>query len=88
MVSYSAHDGSTIENAIIISDVHDHFEGINAEYLYLENKFGKRGVEWQLLKQELLNENQNVYDRLIIQLSDKAVINVYFNLTEFFGKGF
>lgn len=85
---YSAHEGKSVEDAIIISHVNDHFEGINAEYLYIEQKFGKRGVDWQLIKQELLNENQKVYDRFIFQLSDQTVISLYFNLTEFFGKGF
>lgn len=88
MATYSVHEGKSIEDAIIITDVNDHFEGINSEYLYIEHKFGKRGVEWQLIKQELLNEKQNVYDRLIIQLSDQTVLSLYFNLTEFFGKGF
>ena len=88
MVTYSAHEGKSIEDAIIITDVNDHFEGINAEYLYIENKFGRRGLEWQLVKQELLNENQQVYDRITIQLSDQTEISLFFNLTTFFGKGF
>ena len=45
MVTYSAHEGKSIEDAIIITDVNDHFEGINAEYLYIENKFGRRGLD-------------------------------------------
>ncbi|MFX1283436.1 MAG: hypothetical protein ACFFB5_07265 [Promethearchaeota archaeon] len=88
MVTYSANEGRSIEDAIIITDVDDHFEGIDAEYRYIENEFGRRGVEWQLIKQELLNEKQQVYDRIIIQLTDQSVVNLYFNLTAFFGKGF
>lgn len=88
MVTYSAHKGKSIEDAIIITDVNDHFEGINAEYHYIEHKFGQRGVDWQLIRQELLKENEGVYDRLIIQLSDQTVVSLYFNLSEFFGKGF
>lgn len=88
MVTYSDNEGKSIEDAIIITDVNDHFEGIDAEYLYIEDNFGKRGVGWKLVKQELLNENQQVFDRITIQLTDQTVISRYFNLTAFFGKGF
>ena len=40
MVTYSDNAGKSIEDAIIITDVNDHFEGIDAEYLYIENNFG------------------------------------------------
>lgn len=88
MVIYSDNEGKSIEDAIIITDVKDHFEGIEAEYLFIEDKFGKRGVGWKLVRQELLNENQQVFDRIKIQLSNKTEINLIFNLTAFFGKGF
>ncbi|MHA1966168.1 MAG: hypothetical protein ACW964_00075 [Candidatus Hodarchaeales archaeon] len=57
MVTYSDNKGRSIQDAIIITDVNDHFEGIDAEYLYIEDNHGKRGVGWKLVKQELLNEN-------------------------------
>lgn len=43
MISFSVNEGKSIEDTIIITDVNDHFEGINAEYLYIEENFGKRG---------------------------------------------
>lgn len=88
MVTYSDNEGKSIEDAIIITEVNDHFEGIDAEYRYIEKTFGMRGVEWKLIKQELLNENQQVFDRITIQLTDQTEISLYFNLTAFFGKGF
>lgn len=88
MIKYSGHEGKSIKDAIIISDVDNHFEGINAEYQYIEHKYGRRGVNWLLIRQELLNENQKVYDRIIIQLTNQTEISLYFDLTEFFGKGF
>ena len=88
MTTYSQNEGKSTEDAIIITDVNDHFEGIDAEYRYIEENFGKRGVEWKLVQQELLNENQQVFDRIAIQLTDQTEISLYFNLTAFFGKGF
>ena len=88
MVNYSGHEGKSIDDAIIISDVDNHFDGINAEYRYIENSYGRRGVDWRMIRQELLNENQKVYDRILIQLTDQTEISLYFDLTEFFGKGF
>ena len=70
MVTYSDNEGESIKDAIIIDEVDDHFNGINAEYFYIENKFGTRGINWKLVKQELLNEKQQVYDRITIQLKD------------------
>ncbi|MHA2304823.1 MAG: hypothetical protein ACXACU_05465 [Candidatus Hodarchaeales archaeon] len=88
MVTYSDNEGMSIEDAILITDVNDHFAGIEAEYLYIENKFGERGVDWSLIKQELLNQKQQVFDRITIQLQDQSLISLFFNLTAFFGKGF
>ena len=88
MVGYSTNKGKSIEDAIIITDVNDHFAGIDAEYLFIENKFGERGKKWKLIKQELLNEKQQVFDRMTIQLNDQTVVSLYFDLTAFFGKGF
>ena len=88
MVSYSANEGKSIEDAIKITDVNDHFEGIDAEYRFIENKFGERGKRWKLIKQELLNEKQQVFDRITIKLTDQTVASLYFDLTAFFGKGF
>ncbi len=88
MVSYSKNEGKSIEDAIIITDVNDHFAGIDAEYRFIENKFGERGISWKLIKQELLNEKQQVFDRITIQLTDQTVVSLYFDLTAFFGKGF
>lgn len=61
-VSYSANEGKSIEYPIIITNTKDHFEGINRDYLYIQNCFGKKGVEWQLVRKELLTDNQNFYD--------------------------
>jgi hypothetical protein len=88
MVTYSDNTGSSIEDSIVISDVEDHTEGINAEYLYLGKKFGEKGTDWNLVKQSLLSEDNQYFDRIIIELKDGTNVNIYFNITEFFGKGF
>ena len=88
MVTYSNNTGNTIKDAIVISDVESHTEGINAEYSYIEEQFGEKGVDWNLVKQFLLSEENQYYDQVIIQLKDGTDVNIYFNITEFFGIGF
>jgi len=46
MVICSGRKGKSIKGTIIISDVDNHFEGISAEYRYIEDKYGRSGVDW------------------------------------------
>ncbi|NTV27674.1 MAG: hypothetical protein HGA93_03200, partial [Methanothrix sp.] len=61
-------------------------EGIDAEYYYLEKRFGKRGTDWNLDQQSLVNEDGANYDAMDITLSDGSKQTIYFDITDFFGK--
>lgn len=82
MVKISGGDGSSIEKAIIISDCDD-IEGVDQEYLLIRNIFG----EFKMIQQSLLNVKKKVYDKLEIEADGKRV-EVFFDITDFFGKGF
>ena len=83
MVKISGGDGSSFENAIIISEC-DHMQGIEHEYIEVRKRFGN----YSLIRQNLLEFNNRTIDKLELRLEDGQQIEVYFDITEIFGKGF
>jgi hypothetical protein len=80
MVTVSGGDGSSLENAIKISDC-SHSEGVAQEYKEIRKKF----VNYRFLEQLLLEENEKMYDKLVIEVNGKKEI-IFFDITDFFGK--
>jgi len=83
MVKITGGNGTSLDDAIIISDC-SHFEGVDQEYIVLKKRFGK----YKLIKQSLIEESGKIYDLFEIQLEDGSKIEVYFEITDFFGIGF
>ena len=83
MVKISGGDGSSFENAIIISECNN-LEGIDYEYLEVRKRFGN----YKLIRQSLLKHNNRMFDMLELKLENGREIKLYFDITEFFGKGF
>lgn len=83
MVKISGGNGTSYENAIVITDC-SHFEGVDQEYVELKKRFGN----YKLIRQSLLEHNGKNYDLLEIQLEKGIKKLVYFDVSEFFGKGF
>ncbi|MFX1322706.1 MAG: hypothetical protein ACFFBZ_00065 [Promethearchaeota archaeon] len=83
MVKITGGSGSSLDDAIIISDC-SHFEGIDQEYVILKKRFGN----YKLIKQSLIEESGKIFDLLEIQLDDGSKTEVYFEVTDFFGIGF
>lgn len=85
--------GESIETAIIIVDAVDHMDGIQAEYRYLEERYGKRGEDWDLVMQALLEyppEEESggptkYYDRMTIEYPKGKITDLYFDISSFFG---
>jgi len=75
-------DGSSIENAIVISNCNNS-EGIRQEYIEVQKRFGN----YKLIQQILLNVDERMYDKLELEIEGKE-IDVFFDITDFFGKGF
>jgi hypothetical protein len=78
--------GESPAAAVIIKGAKDIVVGIAAEYYYLERKYGRQNVNWKLISQNLLHKQDKHLDLLIIQLADGSQKEVYFDITEFFGK--
>lgn len=85
MVSFNG-SGESAEDPVVISDVSGHFEAIDAEYAFLARKYGMRGVDWQFIRQSLLNVDGRMIDHLEIQLSDGTKVGVFFDISDYFGK--
>ena len=75
-------DGSSIENAIVISECNNS-EGIAQEYSEVRKRFGN----YKLIQQSLLNIDNRMYDKLELEIEGEQV-DVFFDITDFFGKGF
>ena len=49
-------------------------------------KFGRRNVDWNLVRQSVLQQQGKVYDRMDLDLKDGSRKTVFFDIGEFFGK--
>lgn len=83
MVKIEGGDGSSFEKAIIISDCND-MEGVKQEYIELRKRFGN----YKLINQTLMDYKDKLYDKLKVSLDTNKEIDVFFDITNFFVKGF
>ncbi|WP_439130824.1 hypothetical protein [Polaribacter sp.] len=83
-ISFSGGDGSSFKNSVIVNAKNSR-EGIAAEYKYLAKKYGRRGVDWQMIKQTLSYNDKKPFDVLSINYNSKKM-EVYFEISSFFGK--
>ena len=85
MIHYKGGDGSSKEKAIIILGANSEFEGVDAEYLWLEEKFGEQDINWELIFQELIDEESKQYDILRIKFSSGEIKEYWFDISDFYG---
>lgn len=70
-------DGSCFEKAIIAKSISDEYEWLRKYY-----------PGYQFIQQSLVFENDKPYDILKIKTAEGAIIEVHFDISKFFGKGF
>ena len=87
-ITFEGGPGDTMERAIMIRGAPDTALGVEAEYRYLAQRYGQPGRDWQFVGQGLLDSGDRVYDEIHIKLADGTPITIFFDITEFFGKGF
>ena len=68
-IIFTGGSGDSREDAIVIQNAENHRAGVDAEYLYLQKRFGERDIHWKLVMQALLKGEKPV-DRLTIELAD------------------
>ena len=79
-------NGLTKEEAIIILGAKDETEGVDAEYNWLEEKYGEENVDWEMIDQTLLDEGDRQFDILKIKFSNGKTEEFWFDITDFYGK--
>lgn len=85
-VTFSNNAGLSQDDAIVIMNTINDSEGVDAEYYYLEQRFGDRLEDWDLVSQALLDQGEKIYDRMDLTLSSGSSVTIYFDITDFFGK--
>jgi hypothetical protein len=85
-IAFKGGPGDTTETAVVILGASDSKVGIDAEYSYLEKKFGRRNYDWKLKRQGVYLHKGKVYDRMEIDLKDGGQKTLFFDISEFFGK--
>ena len=83
MIQYKGGNGTSKQLSIVILGATNENEGVDAEYDYLDSKYG----EYELVSQEFIGEAYRQYDVLkIIKPSDSQEEEVWFDISEFYGK--
>lgn len=77
---------NTKEEAVIILGAKDEMEGVDAEYNWLEERFGKQNINWELIDQQLIDEGDKQFDVLRIKFRDGKSEEFWFDITNFYGK--
>lgn len=85
-VKFLGGDGSSIENAIIISGAENEMEGVDAEYNYLASKLGRENADWRIVLQSAIINEEQSFDVLLVEEKDGSQQEYYFDITGFFGK--
>lgn len=85
-IAFEGGEGESPETAVIIKGAQNIIVGTAAEYYYLETKYGRQNVKWKLLSQNLLHKQGRHFDLLRLRFVDGSPKEVYFDITEFFGK--
>ena len=61
-------------------------EGVDKEYRWNSEHYGPEGEAWRTMYQAFHEKNMRQYDRLHIELEDGTEEDVYFDITDFYGK--
>ena len=81
MIQFKGGDGSTKEKAVIILNAESETQGVDAEYEYLDSKYG----EYELVDQTFVGNDKKQYDILTILLPDQGRKEIWFDVIDFYG---
>ena len=85
-ITFSDNEGFSMDDAILISGAKASYDGVGAEYKYIEQRFGAKNVDWTLKIQVLHEKDGKAFDQLqIISLKDQREFSIFFDITGFFG---
>jgi hypothetical protein len=83
-ITYTGGTGGSMEDAIIISGAKKQSDGLDAEYIFISQKYGVRNEGWKLVSQTITQEHGKVFDVLEIELlSNNDKLYYYFDVSSF-----
>jgi hypothetical protein len=85
-MTYKGGNGLDSKEAIIIVGAKDELEGIDGEYIWLEEKYGEQDFSWELIDQQSIDEGDKKYDILKIKFLNGEEREAWFDITDFYGK--
>jgi hypothetical protein len=74
--------GDSVHTAIVIKKTPKGLSAAGAEHLLLTQRYGRRGQEWKLTRQDLIKQDGRVFDTFHIVLSDGAERDLFFDVTD------
>jgi hypothetical protein len=78
----SASDGESPETAILVNAINS-IDGIAKEYELLDNRFGKKGIDWKVVDRFLVSPSDGrTLEKFILSVHDRRVV-VYFDISGF-----
>jgi hypothetical protein len=85
-LTFKGGSGDTPATAVIIAGAPDYVAVVDGEYLYLAKTFGQQDQAWRVVKKEVYQHDDRVYDVIIIEFPNEARQQVFFDITKYFNK--
>ena len=83
---YSGGDGSSTDQAVVIRAANS-IAGIDAEYKWIENKYGKKDNDWKVFSRIHGTDNTGKsYETYDIELKTGSRVTITFDITAFYGR--
>lgn len=83
-VRYEGGDGLTCESRVVIRGATGEHQGVDAEYVWLRRKYPGHKMNGQALTEC----EEHPTDKMSITTADGRDVDVHFDISDFFGKGF
>jgi hypothetical protein len=83
-VTFGGGDGLSCETRVVIQGAAGEMDGIAAEHAWLRERYPGS----KLRKQSLIKCAEQPADQMSIATSDGRTVDIYFDISDFFGKGF
>ncbi len=86
-IQFVGGDGSSIEKAVVIKGAKNEEDGVEAEEIFITQKFGRKGIDWKFTGSSLVKERRKHFDVMaIVLLASNAKAAIIFDISSFFGK--
>jgi hypothetical protein len=83
-VTFAGGDGLSCETRVVVHGASGELDGVAAEHAWLKAKY----PGCKLRRQSLMKCAEQPADQMSITTSDGRNVDVYFDISDFFGKGF